>query len=116
MHRALLAISLAVTFLSSCTTVLRPPNAPSQASAVKAKSSLELQEAVFRQAVNREARVDYASLAESPGAINAAYKDVATRSPDSNPKDFPTEDDRFAYWMHRGQSQITDIDGISWDW
>lgn len=98
MHRALLIASAAVTLLSSCTSVLRPPSqAVSQA---KSKSSVELQKAVFKQAVNSKALVDYASLAESPAAINAAYADIARRSPDSNPEDFPTEESRFAYWMN----------------
>lgn len=90
------AVLAAVTLLSSCATVLRPPVQGGQRQA----SSLELQRAVLKQAVNAEARVDYALLVESPAALDAVYADLAARSPDSHPEDFPTEEARFSYWLN----------------
>ena len=86
-----LLIILCTSFLfTSCATIFR-----SEAPLTAAPPSKNLW-----SYVDKNGKVDYSSLVDSPAAINYEYELLAERSPDSHPSDFPTEKDRLAYWLN----------------
>lgn len=57
-------------------------------------------DAVLKARVNALGEVDYEALASDRGPLDAYLAQIAERSPDSHPADFPAEADRLAYWLN----------------
>ena len=94
-----LAGAVGLLGLTGCKTLVAPlPQlAPEPPPAVP---DLALFADVLGGAVDGEGNVDYAGLKRVPEALERAYAQVATVSPDSHPALFPTEADRLAYWIN----------------
>lgn len=87
---------LAVLFCASCTSVVRPPDSFVSVS----RSSSRIQQDLLKQVVDEQSRVDYRKLAAAPETLNEAYSEIALRSPDSHPESFPSDEEKFAYWLN----------------
>lgn len=57
-------------------------------------------ETLLSKFVDASGRVDYEALAQNPQSLNNFYKLVATFSPDSAPRFFPTQSHQLAYWIN----------------
>ena len=55
---------------------------------------------VLKTYVTEKGRVDYAALKANPGDLNQYVKQIAERSPVSDPDGFPTRDSQLAYWIN----------------
>jgi hypothetical protein len=55
---------------------------------------------VLDRFVNEYGLVDYSSLREDSGDLEAYYRQIATYSPDSHPDLFPTKNHKLAYWIN----------------
>ncbi len=55
---------------------------------------------VLKKFVTKTGRVDYAALKATPGDLDQYVKQLAARSPISDPNAFPTRDSRLAYWIN----------------
>lgn len=52
------------------------------------------------QHVDENGRVDYKAIQANPTELNAIYHQIELSSPDAHPQAFPTENERFAYWIN----------------
>jgi hypothetical protein len=55
---------------------------------------------VLREFVNEQGRVDYAALKANPAELNRYMTELASRSPVSDPQNFPTRESQLAYWIN----------------
>lgn len=100
MSRITFLSSLLVCLLTSCSSLVAPPDSSGTATRDGGLSLLASQRALLRQAVDEQSLVDYQELATSPKTLQEAYAAIARRSPDSHPEDFRSEDEKFAYWLN----------------
>jgi hypothetical protein len=55
---------------------------------------------VLAQYRDPQGRVDYAALKQNPAALKGYVDQIAARSPDSHPAEFPSRDSQMAYWLN----------------
>lgn len=94
-----LFIPCACLILASCSTVPKPTQSTSH-SAPTNSPALSISNKNLWSYVDKDGQVDYSALVQSPAAINNEYTKIAASSPDSHPKNFPTKNDRLAYWLN----------------
>lgn len=82
-----------------CTTVRRV-TIEQQLSVDQNVFSHEYFDKVLQKYVNDDGMVDYLTLQASPQDLDAYYYLLSTRSPDSHPELFPSEQDKLAYWIN----------------
>ncbi len=57
-------------------------------------------QAVLTQNVNNQGEVDFGRLRAHPRRLNEYLDQLATSSPENDPGNFPTSNDRLAYWIN----------------
>jgi hypothetical protein len=55
---------------------------------------------ILKKYVTDEGRVDYGALRANRAELDACVAQIAARSPESHPQDFPTAASQLAYWMN----------------
>jgi hypothetical protein len=60
----------------------------------------EIFDAVLRERVNAEGKVDYQGLQSDRGELDRYVAYLAVASPERDPELFPTRDDQLAYWLN----------------
>ena len=96
-----LTLALLAVLCAGCATTIRPdPERLAMAEAETGAFDHGALDAVLNAHVDDQGRVDYAALVAAPDQLETAYARVAAVSPDSAPDRFPTQADRFAYWIN----------------
>jgi len=95
-----MAIVLAL-LIQSCATTIQPPSAPQAVSGGINTHQAELAWAhTLKQFVDWQGQVDFKSLAEQPESLNLYVSYLAQISPEKNPKQFATREQRLAYYLN----------------
>lgn len=84
---------------AGCTTLPSAVKTPGELPADTPFSHDAFQRVLTRY-VDDRGFVDYAALAEDPADLERYTDQLASRSPDSHPQDFPTSESRLAYWIN----------------
>jgi len=71
-------------------------------------------DALLKRFVNDRALVDYAAIKADPAQLNSYVAQIAARSPDSHPQDFPTREAQLAYWINAYNALV--IHGVAEKW
>ena len=82
-----------------CTTI-RPQSTEVQTPSSPKTFSHKRFDAVLATFVDARGLVDYARLQQNSSDLEAYYRQIATYSPDSHPKLFPTTEHKLAYWIN----------------
>ena len=90
--RRLTALAALTLALGGCATIPPPESA--------APFRHDAFDRVLRAFVDAEGLVDYAALAEDRAELDTYLRALRERSPDTHPRAFPSEADRFAYWIN----------------
>ena len=85
--------------LAACTTIQPARVAPPSLEDTATIGHSDL-DAVQRQFVDEQGRVDYAALKRHPGQLERYFLWMSQESPDSSPQRFPGQDAKLAYWLN----------------
>lgn len=98
-HNLVLLLVALMGMMAGCTTIPPTPEDPLSVAPPETFSHAVLNQ-VLRQVVDENGRVDYTALAGNTRDLERYYRLLATYSPDSHPRMFPTTRDRLAYWIN----------------
>lgn len=95
----LLSCTALALSLNACTAIQRPRIAPTSVETTPEVAHGDL-DAVQKDFVDVQGRVDYERLQRNPGRLDRYYFWLTEESPDTNPERFPTQNEELAYWIN----------------
>ncbi len=92
-------VLLILLFVNACSTVITPKTYQPK-NAIPKVFAHDQFDRVLKQFVNDQGRVNYLALKKDRAELDQYYSSIATFSPDSHPKLFPSRSYELAYWIN----------------
>lgn len=87
--------------MSGCVTVLQPPSLQNAEDKVIPKQlAQESWSQVLTKSVDSQGRVAFRDVAENPARLHQMILYISQTSPEKNPREFPSFDDRLVYYLN----------------